>query len=102
MMAQVTVDNAGEIFGDKTSIADLAQFSFAREDSNTLHIYRADEILQSDWRNEIREVEMEYALGISATFKDGSKLHVSAWGDCCEGVESTYRCPHCGQGAQAA
>lgn len=102
MGLQLSVDNTAEIFGDVTSIADLAQFSFAGEDSQQLHIYRADEILRADWRDEIRDVEMEYALGITATFTDGSKLLVSAWGDCCDGAASAYRCPHCGQGAMAA
>lgn len=99
MTVQLSVDNTAEIFGDTTSIADLAQFSFAGEDSQLLHIYRADEILRADWRDEIREIEMEYALGVIATFKDGSKLNVAAWGDCCDG---TFRCPHCGQGGLAA
>lgn len=99
MSLQLSVDNIAEIFGDATSIADLAQFSFAGEDSQVLHIYRADEILRADWRDEIRELEMEYARGVTVTFTDGSRLLVSAWGDCCDG---TYRCPHCGQGGLAA
>lgn len=99
MSLQMSVDNRAEIFGDITSIADLAQFSFTSEDSQALHIYRAEEILRADWRDEIVDVEMEYALGITATFKDGSKLNVAAWADCCD---RTYRCEHCGQGALVA
>ena len=51
------------------------------------------DILQRDWRFEIAESEMEYATGISATFKDGSRLSVGAWADCCDGSG----CKHCGR-----
>lgn len=99
MSLQLSVDRTAEIFGDLTSIADLAQFSFTGEDSQKLDIYRVDEILQADWRDEIRDMEMEYALGVITTFKDGSKLNVAAWADCCD---RTSYCSHCGQGALAA
>ncbi|PNU05825.1 hypothetical protein [Novosphingobium guangzhouense] len=99
MGLHLSVDNTAEIFGSVTSIADLAQFSFAGEDSQRLHIYRAEEIARTDWRDEIRDMEMEYATGISVTFNDGSKLHVAAWADCCD---RTFYCDHCGQGALAA
>jgi hypothetical protein len=84
-MAKLSVDTSEEIFGDKVSIAHLAQFTFTGVESDDLTIYRADELLQRDWRWEIASVEMEYALGVTAVFKDGSKLSVSAWADCCDG-----------------
>ncbi|WP_404480024.1 hypothetical protein [Novosphingobium sp. BL-52-GroH] len=99
MNLQLSVDNRAEIFGDATSIADLAQFSFTGEDSQKLDIYRVDEILQADWSGEIRDMEMEYATGVTTTFKDGSRLTVAAWADCCD---RTGYCSHCGQGALAA
>lgn len=97
MSLKLTVDNSGEIFGDKTSIADLAQFSFNGEDSERMHIYHADQILRRDWRNEIDKLDMEYATGVSAKFKDGSQLHVGAWADCCrEGDADHGNCHWCG------
>lgn len=80
---KMSVDNTAELFGDKVSIADLAQFSFNGEDSNTLHVYRADQILMRDWRDELSGVELENGCGVYATFKDGSRLSVSTWADCC-------------------
>lgn len=96
MSLHLSIDNSAERFGAITSIADLASFTFNGEDSQKLHIYRADKLLSTHWRDEIAAVEMEYATGVSATFKDGSKLHVAAWGECCDG---TARCSHCGNGA---
>ena len=90
-MLKITVDNSNEKFGDKVSIADLAQYSFNGEDSHAMHIYRADAILERDWRFQLLEVDMEYVTGVAATFKDGSKLHVGAWADCCDGSG----CKHC-------
>ena len=96
------VDNSAELFGAKTSIADLAQFAFDDWSSDGLHIYRAAELVEENWRDELAEpVEMEYALGISAKFKDGSALHVSAWADCCRPDEDgryTHHCKWCGNG----
>lgn len=93
----VIVDNSGEIFGDKVSIADLAQYSFKNESKDTLHIYRADQILSRDWRDELVSVEMEYALGVSATFKDGSVLRIGAPADCCRPGNKDYgNCHWCG------
>jgi hypothetical protein len=90
-MLQISTDNSGNTMGGKVTIADLAQFSFNDRDSQTMNIYQADEILRRDWRDELAAVEMEYALGVSATFKDGTKLHVAAWADCCDGSG----CKHC-------
>jgi hypothetical protein len=89
-MLQLTVDNSAEIFGANVSIADLAQFSFNGEDSDKLHIYRADQILARDWRDELVDVDMEYLLSVRAKFKDGSALNVSAWADCCDGDGCRY------------
>lgn len=93
-MLKLAVDNSGEKFGDKVSIADLAAFSFNGRDSDTMHIYQADNILAQDWRDELAGVEMEYLVGVSATFKDGSALRVSAWADCCR-PDDDGRMPSC-------
>ncbi|MFY9350648.1 MAG: hypothetical protein WBL20_17140 [Sphingobium sp.] len=90
-MLQISTDNSGNTMGGRTTLADLAQFSFNDRDSQTMNIYQADDILRRDWRDELVDVEMEYALGVSATFKDGTKLHVAAWADCCDGSG----CKHC-------
>lgn len=97
-MLKLAVDNSGEKFGDKVSIADLAVFSFNDRDSDAMHIYQADHILQRDWRDEIAAVDMEYLVGVSATFKDGSALRVSAWANCCRPDESGAMpsCKWCG------
>lgn len=89
---RISIDNSSERFGAKTTIADIAQHSFASHSSDALSIYRADAIVQRDWRDEIEAVEMEYLLGINVTFKDGSKLSVAAWADCCDGTG----CRDCG------
>lgn len=83
-MTKIKVDNSAEIFGDKISIADLAQNSFKGWNSDERHIYHADSILQRDWRDELVSVDMEYLLGVRAAFKDGSVLSVSAWAGCCD------------------
>lgn len=90
-MLQISTDNSGNTMGGNTTIADLAQFSFNGRDSQDMNIYQADEILRRDWRFELADVQMEYALGVSATFKDGTILHVAAWADCCDGSG----CKHC-------
>lgn len=101
-MVRHTIDNSGQIFGDAVTLADLAANSFRDWDSDALHIYRAAEIIEKDWTPELSApVEMEHALGISATFKDGSKLHVSAWADCCRPDDDgryTTHCHWCGNG----
>lgn len=101
-MVHHTIDNSSEIFGDKVSIADIAVHSFRDCDSDAMHIYQAAAILEKDWLNELAvPVEMEYGLAVSATFKDGSKLHVSAWADCCRPDEDgnyTHHCKWCGNG----
>jgi hypothetical protein len=51
------------------------------------------EVLEQDWPFELDRAasEMEYTVGVSARFRDGSKLHISAWADCCNGSG----CRHC-------
>lgn len=90
-MLQISTDNSGNTMGGKVTLADLATFSFNDCDSQTMDIYHADAILRRDWPFELADVQMEYALGVSATFKDGTILHVAAWADCCDGSG----CKHC-------
>ncbi len=80
-MAHVRIDNSKEQFGANVSLADLAQFSFKDMSSERLNIYRAAEILMSDWRWEVDTFDYEYGLGMSAYFKDGSAIHVAAPAD---------------------
>lgn len=94
-MTHVTVDTSAERFGAATTIAHLAANSFPEWDHATRTIYDADAVLDRDWKWERESTEMEYATGLSETFKDGSKLHIAAHGDCCEGQGSG--CRHCGQ-----
>ncbi len=92
----IEVDMREEKFGAAVSIAHLAANSFPGWDSRTGTIYQADEILTRDWKWELEgDIEMEYALGVIATFKDGSRLRVAAEGSCCDGPGSG--CRHCGQ-----
>lgn len=96
-MLKLTVDNSGDIFASKTTIADLAQFSFASCDSNEMNVYQADAILERDWRDELADVELENGMATRATFKDGSRIYVSAWADCCrEGDQDYGNCHWCG------
>lgn len=90
-MAKITVDNSAEKFGSKTSIADLARNAFP-ESSDGLHIYAVANRLEADWKFELDTLEMEYATGVQARFKDGSSISVGAWADCCDGSG----CKHCG------
>lgn len=91
-MLKFSIDNAGNTMGGNTTIADLAQFSFNDQDSDHLTIYEASDLLHNDWAPELAEFEMEYLLGIRATFKDGTKLNVSAWSDCCDGTGYCRQC----------
>lgn len=96
-MIKTHIDTTNERFGSAVTIAHLATFSFTDEDSDKLHIYRAEQIFRRDWPHEIEAVEMEYASGVSATFKDGSRLSVSAWADCCRPGERDFGdCVWCG------
>lgn len=82
-MAKVTVDNSGERFGDKTTIADLAAntpFLLALE-SDDLNIYLVQMLMQFEWRHEIESFEYEILHGYSAKFKDGSAIYIGAWKD---------------------
>lgn len=91
------IDTSAERFGAAVTIAHLAQFSFEGEDSDALHIYRADQIIARDWPFEVEEIDMEYAMGVRAMFKDGSALFVGASGDCCAQGDFNYgNCHWCG------
>lgn len=93
MCGQLVVDRAHERFGAEVTIADLARHSFPDFNCNLVHIYEVWERLEEDWRFELdRDAStLEYATGVSARFKDGSTLHISAWADCCDG----FGCRHC-------
>lgn len=79
-MAKITVDNSGNTMGGEVTIADLARFSFETFDSRLVSIYFLDGILDTDWPFEVERREYEYATGLSAFFKDGTAIHVAAWG----------------------
>lgn len=95
--AKITIDTSAELFGSKTTIADLAANTFAGQDSDALTIYEAEALLRRDWEPEIEpgSVELEYGLSVHARFKDGSAIGISAWASCCEG---TGYCPQCWHG----
>jgi hypothetical protein len=90
-MAHLTIDTSVERFGARTSIAHLAANSFPDWDANHRDIYQAESLLRADWRDEIEALELEYLVGVSCMFPDGSKIHVAAWADCC----ADRRCKHC-------
>jgi hypothetical protein len=81
-MAKITIDRANEIFGSKTTIADLAQFTeILSRDSDRLNIYEVEEAMTREWKHEIASWEYEYLTGYTATFKDGSRISIGAWAD---------------------
>lgn len=82
-MARVTVDNSGNIWPEsKTTIADLAANTpILREPSDELDIYQIEAAMKKEWWFEIANWEYEYCTGYSATFKDGSAIHIGAWAD---------------------
>ena len=100
MTALTQVDNSGEIFGDKTSIADLARNSFggfAGEFNSNLDIpIEAVAILKRDWGFEMTTAHI---LGrqVIASFKDGSKITIQANGVCCS-IGDCKRCEHQNEG----
>ena len=73
------VDNSREIFGDKTSIADLAANSFTGF-FQTLTNTQARDVLARDWKWELASVEDASAHTLAAIFKDGSRLNVEVRG----------------------
>ncbi len=93
MVAFLQVDRRAEIFGAAVTIADLAANSFPEHQSTSAHVYEVWEVLTRDWCFELDHAgsSMEYATGVSARFRDGSVLHISAWADCCDGTG----CRHC-------
>lgn len=96
-MLNIHIDNSGDIFASRTTIADLAQFSFTGCDSDEMNVYQVDAILTRDWRDELADVELENGMATRAKFKDGSALSVSAWADCCSDGDQDYgNCHWCG------
>lgn len=89
---KTTVNTSAEKFGAAVTIAHLAQFSFEGWSSDALTCYQAADILERDWNFEIEELEMEYLTGVQVSFKDGSRLSVGTWADCCDGSG----CKQCG------
>ena len=93
-MARVSVDNSGELFGAKTSIADLAQYlPIARDKpSNALNVYEVFAAFEAEYKHELKEgaSEMEYPTGCKFVFRDGSILHVAAWKACSEEQAESY------------
>lgn len=83
-MARVTIDNSKQIFDSKVTIADLAaNTEILERDSDDLNIYAVQKAFDKEWKFEIADWDYEYLVGYSATFKDGSKIHVGAWADAC-------------------
>lgn len=94
MTAITHVDNSAEKFGDKVSIADLAHNSFGglagEFNSHVDNPAEAMAILQRDWKFEL-ESAATVGRQVTAVFKDGSKLTITANGICC----SAGACPRC-------
>ena len=79
-MAKVTVDTTNNIFPGTVTIAELARWTpILEHSSHDLDIYEVEEAMTAAWKWEIAEWSYEYATGYSATFKDGSQIHVGAW-----------------------
>lgn len=93
MGAFLTVDRRAEMFGAPVTIADLAVHSFPAHCGDFVNIYQVWAVLEQDWPFELDRAasEMEYTVGVSARFRDGSTLHISAWAGCCDGAG----CRHC-------
>lgn len=96
-MLNIHIDNSGDIFASRTTIADLAQFSFTGCDSDEMNVYQVDAILTRDWRDELADVELENGMATRAKFKDGSEISVGAWSECCRQGDQDYgNCHWCG------
>jgi hypothetical protein len=79
---KIEIDNSSEIFGSKTSIADLAQFSNAIKnfgsmdvDSDIFNIYVYERIVR-EYKFELTDSQIFECDRFVLTFKDGSKLTV--------------------------
>lgn len=82
-MAKITVDNSANMFPGTVSIADLARNTpFLKASSDDLNIYQVQHEMEKEWPFEIESFEFEYCTGYSATFKDGSRIHIGAWSEC--------------------
>lgn len=82
-MLRTHVDNTNEVFGARCSLASVAVNSFTSRDKDSEHmnIYGARDIIKADWPFEVSSIDMEYATGITVTFKDGSVLSVGCWAE---------------------
>jgi hypothetical protein len=91
MCGQLVVDRAHERFGPR-SPSPTARHSF-RLQLQLVHIYEAGKGLRRTGASNSTATlgTLEYATGVSARFKDGSTLHISAWANCCDGSG----CRHC-------
>ena len=79
-MAKVTVETAGNLYPGTVTIAELARHTpILERSSHDLDIYQVEEAMTEAWKWEIAEWSYEYATGYSATFKDGSEIHIGAW-----------------------
>ncbi len=88
-MAKIAVDNTGSAWPSAVTIADLARFTpILSRHSNDLNIYEVQWEMAKAWPFEIAVWSYEYCTGYSATFKDGSVIHIGAWAD---GEEEMYQ-----------
>ncbi|QNH71555.1 hypothetical protein PP938_gp015 [Rhizobium phage AF3] len=79
---KVEIDNSAEIFGSKTSIADLAQFHNAIKnfgtmevDTDIFNIYVYERMVR-EYKFELKEHSIFECDRFVLVFKDGSKLTV--------------------------
>jgi hypothetical protein len=81
-MARISIDTTGQIYRSTVTVADLAQYTpILSRDSDCLTIYEVEEAMSREWKWEIETWEYEYLTGYSATFKDGSIIHIGAWAE---------------------
>ena len=93
MAGVLSVDRSAELFGATATIADLAVYSFPDHEGDAVTIYDVWAVLERDWSFELdRDAsDAEYAIGVTAKFRDGSVLKIAARADCCVGLG----CAHC-------
>ncbi|QGZ14290.1 hypothetical protein PP940_gp161 [Rhizobium phage RL2RES] len=80
---KVEIDNSEEIFGSKTSIADLAQFHESISNSwnydldTDIFNIKVYQRMVEEYVSELKEHSMHKCERFVLTFKDGSKLTVT-------------------------
>ncbi|AIK68456.1 hypothetical protein P10VF_243 [Rhizobium phage vB_RleM_P10VF] len=79
---QIIIDNSSEIFGAKTTVADLAyyhdmimKYEFETPDTDIFNIY-IFEALKSEYKSELKEAQIFECDRFVLTFKDGSKITI--------------------------